>query len=209
VTNTSLPVVVVSQRVDHIDARLEHRDALDQRLIAWLLRVGVLPVPVPNQLGLFDASLYEWLAVVKPSGVVLSGGNDLGEFPARDATELGLIKYAASKNLPLLGVCRGMQMLAHVAGVALNQIEGHVATRHRLRVVDSQGGWPTEVNSYHQFSLSACPTNYVVAAFASTGEIEAMRHLTLPWEGWMWHPEREEIFSEIDIHRLKTLFNVK
>ena len=42
----------------------------------------------------------------------------------------------------------------------------------------------------------------------SKREIEAMRHGTLPWEGWMWHPEREANFSPRDLARMKALLAV-
>ena len=37
--------------------------------------------------------------------------------------------------------------------------------------------------------------------------IEAIKHCKLPWEGWMWHPERELSFDKRDIDRLSALFN--
>ena len=45
-----LKVVAVSQRVDHFPDRNETRDALDQRMITFLLFAGFIPVPVPNGL---------------------------------------------------------------------------------------------------------------------------------------------------------------
>ena len=42
------------------------------------------------------------------------------------------------------------------------------------------------------------------------GSLEAMMHKDLPWEGWMWHPEREEIFSKTDLDRfIRLLKNAK
>jgi putative glutamine amidotransferase len=29
----------------------------------------------------------------------------------------------------------------------------------------------------------------------------------MPWEGWMWHPEREEVFNPKDLQRIRDLFN--
>jgi putative glutamine amidotransferase len=37
------------------------------------------------------------------------------------------------------------------------------------------------------------------------GEIEAIEHTTLPWQGWMWHPEREAEFAASDQIRFKSL----
>jgi len=122
-------IVAVSQRVDHYPDRNETRDALDQRLAAFVAICGHVSVPVPNALG---GAIRDWLAVVHPAAVVLSGGNDIGQCAERDDTELALLAYAQERQLPVLGICRGMQMLAHWSGTGLHPVEGHVRTRHCL-----------------------------------------------------------------------------
>jgi gamma-glutamyl-gamma-aminobutyrate hydrolase PuuD len=192
-------IVAVSQRVDHYPDRDETRDALDQRLTAFLLVAGYWPIPVPNVLG---ETTGDWLTAVQPAAMVLSGGNDLGQCAERDETEAILLTYAQEHQLPVLGICRGMQMLAQWAGTGLRAVAGHVRTRHRL-----VGVLTGEVNSHHRFALAACPLGFEVLARSEDGEIEAIRHPTLPWEGWMWHPEREAEFSVRDIQRLRALFS--
>lgn len=197
--------VAVSQRVDLIAARNECRDAIDQRLIDWLLEFGALAYPVPNGLQL-QGALRSWLEALSPHAVVLSGGNDLGESLERDATEATLLDYAAGSRLPLLGICRGMQMLAHHAGVPLVQVSDHAGTHHPLQG-DSvvSGAIPADVNSFHNWGLAFCPPGYAVLATASDGSIEAIRHKTRAWEGWMWHPEREASFGMAELTRARQL----
>ncbi len=203
-----MKIVAVSQRVDHYPGRNEARDALDQRLITFMRVAGFIPVPVPNGLykalpdgGLDHEALDSWLAAVKPEALVLSGGNDIGQFRERDLTEGWLLDHASLHQMPLLGICRGMQMMALWSGADLHPIQGHVRTRHCLT-----GEIVGEVNSYHGFSLATCPVEFEVLARSEDGEIEAIRHQSLPWEGWMWHPEREEIFAARDVKRIKALF---
>lgn len=189
--------VAVSQRVDIFPDRGEIRDALDQRLIAFLRAADCVPVPVPNSREGTDA----WLAAVLPQAVVLSGGNDIGQFLDRDTTESCLLDYASNHRLPVLGICRGMQMMAHRVGMGLRTVNGHVQTRHQLT-----GQVACEVNSYHNFALNDCPDGFEILARSEDGVIEAIRHHVLPWEGWMWHPERESAFSRHDVQRVNALF---
>lgn len=207
-------IAAVSQRVDVLTDRGERRDALDQRLVAFLLSSGSMPVPVPN--GLFPSTgqaghqaLVVWLGRVKPQAIVLSGGNDIGECLDRDQTENGLLEYARQHSLPVLGICRGMQMMGVWAGGHLAKVNGHVRSQHRLQISDQTAGWPLEVNSYHNWSLAECPEEFLVMARSEDGVIEAIRHAHLPWEGWMWHPEREPAFSATDLRRARELFHTR
>ena len=44
--------------------------------------------------------------------------------------EKKLIKYSLKKNIPLLGICRGMQMIAKVYNIKLSKMKGHVGVKH-------------------------------------------------------------------------------
>jgi N5-(cytidine 5'-diphosphoramidyl)-L-glutamine hydrolase len=201
-------VVAVSQRVDVFSDRNESRDALDQRLVDFLLSIDCLAYPVPNSYGRVS-DLYEaaekftaWIDLVSPDAILLSGGNNIGQCSERDLTETWLAEYAQKNKLPLLGICRGMQMLAHLSGSLLSDVSGHVATRHVIT-----GEISAEVNSYHNLGFKSTPDGYKVLAIDETGVVEAIRHLHLPWEGWMWHPERETPFVDGDINRARILFD--
>ena len=202
-----MKIVAVSQRVDFISTRKEFRDSLDQRLISFLLSASFIPVPVPNGLLIQTRKetnpdlLKNWLQNVLPSAIVLSGGNDIGLFSLRDKTEYLILDYALEKKIPVLGICRGMQIMSRWAGTKLKRVEGHIRKRHNLK-----GTIRSEVNSYHTFSIAECPKGFEILALSEDGEIEAIRHSSLPWEGWMWHPEREINFSTNDINRLKKIF---
>lgn len=180
-------------------------------MIQWIAANGFLPAPVPNVLvntsGLHEQqpALESWLDSIQPNALILSGGNDVGEYIQRDVTEKYLLSWAESKKIPVLGVCRGLQLMSIWAGANLVKIEGHAGTRHSLLSINKTHEFPSEVNSYHNWGLASCPTGFDVLAKGQDGSIEAIRHTTLPWEGWMWHPEREVPFNNIDGIRFRTL----
>ena len=205
-------VVGVTQRVDKIDIYGEWRDALDQRLVDWVVEAGFILVPIPNVL--VDVSLSNdsqpnldiWLNTINIDALLLSGGNDIGSVPQRDVTERYLLRWAEKNSKPVLGICRGMQMIGTYSGSKLIHVDGHVKTRHQLNInYDDGQSLPKSVNSYHNLVLQECPAQFEVLATSEDGNIEAIMHRELSWEGWMWHPEREEKFSINDLDRFKKL----
>ncbi len=203
-----MKVVAISQRVDLIKPRGEYRDSLDQNIINFLFLCGFIAVPVPNVPNSFPENLKVvghielYMEKIEPHAVVLSGGNDIGNNVGRDHTELKMLTYAKEKKLPLLGICRGLQMMAYKAGTVPTPLVGHAGTRHKI-----SGEISGEVNSYHNLGILDCPKGYKVISRSDDNSIEAIKHRELPWEGWMWHPERELGFVKRDVARLKLLFN--
>jgi len=193
-----LLIALVSCRVDAVPERQETRDALDQALVRWLVELGYQALLLPNALD--SSTLPSLVAQLNPALIVLSGGNDLGQYPSRDQTESALVDIARKLQLPLLAICRGMQLLAQCEGVALTTVAEHVARRHML-----SGLWQGEVNSYHQFGVTELPAHYQLLAQSPDGCIEAMCHQSLPWLALMWHPEREQPFCPHDLNRVRAV----
>jgi putative glutamine amidotransferase len=150
-------------------------------------------------------------------GLVLAGGADVaadrygeaaGPFtdsrPDRDAGEFPL----ADTDLPILGVCRGMQLLVVAYGGRLHQhlpdVVGHDKHRpgdgvygsHGVRFlpgsrIDKIMSGDSEVNSYHHQGI-ADPGRLVVTGWADDGVIEAVEDPTRPFVlGVQWHPEAD------------------
>jgi putative glutamine amidotransferase len=182
-------------------------------------RAGGIPVIVPL---LRPEAINQLLDRV--DGVCLPGGPDLqpstyGEEPHPelgpteprvDAVELALVRAADRRNLPILGICRGMQALnvarggtlhQHLPDVVGKQLEhrqsehGSVTTHHvetapNSRVRATLGGPKLEVNSFHHQAIRALGQGLVATAWAPDGTIEAVEgpggRLVL---GVQWHAE--------------------
>ena len=74
----------------------------------------------------------------------------------------------------------------------------YIMSNNREKFVES-------VNSYHNQVLENCPDSFKVLAKSDDGNLEAMVHKYLPWEAWMWHPERETVFVKNFQERFKDL----
>lgn len=197
--------ILISQRRDYIKDRDETRDALDVRWAKILFELGFLPIPLCSEL----ANQKDYIHLLKPDGILLSGGNDIGAAPMRDSTESNVLDFAKKHELPVLGICRGMQMINHYCNGSLKTVSNHVATRHDLQGVWAKKQGYQSVNSYHQQGIytNTLGENLVALATASDHIIEAIEHNTLPWLGIMWHPERELIPSPSDMHLIKQFFS--
>ena len=182
-----------------------------------VVRAGGVPVLLPPATDDLDAAA---AVVERLDGLVVSGGADVdpaayGEQPHertvavrpdRDAWELALLTSAAATNLPTLGVCRGMQVMAVAAGGTLDQHtpdlvrhDGHnpqpgvfgeveVSTADDS-VLRSILGPSVTVRCHHHQSVRSHP-GYVATAWAGDGLLEAFEvegeRFCL---GVQWHPE--------------------
>ena len=200
-----MPVLIgVSQRVTFVEEYGERRDALDQRWSEFLFSCGLVPILIPNHI----AVARQILNAIKLNGILLTGGNSLvslgGDAPERDATEVMLLQFARDNRLPLIGVCRGMQVLQHATGVPLEPVEGHVSVPHWIE--EASGG--RTVNSFHHFGTKACHSEWIVTAKASDGVVEAIEHIEGSLEGIMWHPERCDPILDSDRERFRKFFGI-
>jgi putative glutamine amidotransferase len=195
-----MKTVAVTQRVVVDPPHGTRRDCLDQVWVKFLLGCGLIPIPVPNSV---DAAL---TICEQVGGIVLTGGNDLtaygGDAPDRDATETALLDLAERRDLPVLGVCRGMQMIQHRFGSRLERVQGHVAPRQRISI----DGRNVEVNSFHNFGATEVHPPLMTWAIADDGVIKAVKHAGRRMLGVMWHPERLDPFAADDLALFSRFF---
>ena len=201
-----MKIVLFTQRVEIIESYNERRDCADQRIAKFIRTCGYLPIPIPNNPTLASEIVNE----LKPSGIVLTGGNSLvkwgGNAPERDETDSQLIHLAIERTIPLYGLCRGMQSILDYFGENLTIVKGHVSVRMSVTGIDDPvlGSFSREVNSYHnQGCIVVKSPDIEILAKSADGVIKAIRHKSYPLFATMWHPERETPFSSDDIKMIK------
>ncbi|MGW2746340.1 gamma-glutamyl-gamma-aminobutyrate hydrolase family protein [Streptomyces sp. NPDC001450] len=194
----------------------------------WELDAALLPAGYPRLVqragGLAamlppDAPERAAEAVERLDGLVIAGGPDVDPSrygaersprtgppaPERDAWELALIEAALAARVPVLGICRGMQLLnVALGGTLVQHLDGHA------EVVGAFGGHAvkpvpgtlyaeiapeeTTVPTYHHQAVERLGTGLVPSAHAADGTVEAVE--LPPGEGWVlgvqWHPEMGE-----------------
>lgn len=184
----------ITMRID-VSGHGERRNSLDMQWPDLLYRLGFSPILLPNVKDNADKVMED----LELSALILSGGNDTIETGStydqvRQDFEMRLLAVAAEKKLPVVGVCRGMQMMNIFCQGKNELIAGHVAQNHTVH-------WKGEVvtvNSFHNFGITSTSLadDLEIDAVAQDGSIEAVRHKSLPWFGVMWHPERNIPNSE-------------
>jgi len=226
-----------------ISANIRHRDPdrslydgrpllyLEQSMGTWLMRAGVRPYLIPLAPEEADVETTLEAMMTGMDGLVLHGGADMapetyGSEPidedwtgdaVRDAYEIGLVEAAIDHDRPVLGVCRGLQVLNVALGGTLyqdieTQVDGAITHRDRDRYDDythaiafesgarlrsiyqgADGG--RAISVHHQAVREVADELVVDARSPEDGIVEAAR-LDRPDRyvfGLQWHPEFQEI----------------
>lgn len=170
-------------------------------------------------------------ALPRLDGVVLTGGGDIephhfGEAPhaalgplepERDVYELELARLAHAQGVPVLGICRGCQVMAVSAGAGLYQdipsqspseinhfqAEARAAMTHTVQILPGTrlreiiGQESIDVNSFHHQSARTVPHGQVQSAEAPDGILEGFEDPSHPfWIAVQWHPEDLYLHSD-------------
>jgi putative glutamine amidotransferase len=192
----------------------------DNRFAEWLPMTG-RPCLTVNMYTVSADSIATYLSMA--DGIIISGGPDVN--PAwfgkaseaercenidnrRDSLEIRMIRYAMDHNIPLLGICRGHQILnvANKGSLIIDIPTDYDTTilhrsgaEHMVRIMEGtllstlilpDSGW---VNSSHHQAVEEIAPGFRASAFAPDGIIEAIEPVDLKGHpfilGVQWHPE--------------------
>lgn len=212
----SKPIIGITCLVNWQDERQQQNETYIQAV----LKAGGIPVLLPAVNS--TAVIMEQAELV--DGLIVSGGPDMdpkyfgeqpvpelgGVSPLMDASESVLIRRILELNKPLLGICRGEQVLNVVAGGTLYQ-DLRRALPEVLKHVQDQPRWfPSHsarivagtklakimqaeelpVNSFHHQAVARVAPGFVATAYAPDGVIEAIESQNHRFViGVQWHPE--------------------
>jgi putative glutamine amidotransferase len=206
----------LTMRIIHAKDYDEPRDALAQdwgRFLAFAMP-EILWFPIPN----LGSESVDFVKQWEIDGLILTGGNDIGSAPLRDLTEKALFEYALSKDLPVFGVCRGLQFIHHYFGgsqLTACPIEEHVACRHIIdlknhpNLSDVIQHSEQEVNSFHNFAIEKQDiVNNMIPFALCKNWVEGFLSEKQKLIGVQWHPEREKPFRDFDRILMRHFFNL-
>jgi len=220
------------QAIDGIPAALPASVVMNQRYYEAVAAAGAAPVLIPllDDIDALRATYEACAGIMIPGGVDMDPGTygeapheRLGRVdPARDRVELQLTRWAIEDRKPLLGLCRGLQVINVAAGGTLYQdldaqLDGAirhdyfptfgfdrdyvshdvaVAPASRLRSLVDIDQLP--VNSMHHQGVKRLGAGLVACAHSADGLIEAVESPNGHWMvGVQWHPE---VFEANDPH---------
>ena len=179
----------------------EIRDCLDNRWFTFFDKCKILPTLIPNN----KSTLNNYISDFQCDGIVLSGGGNihsLGGDKRRDDIETLLIEYSINENIPLIGVCRGMQKIQDFFGIPLKKVEGHIQEKQEIYINKEIH----EVNSYHEYGTYQNNDNFEIWAIGKDKVIKAIQHKKFLISGIMWHPERISPNRNFDINFFREFF---
>jgi putative glutamine amidotransferase len=215
----SRPLIAISGSIRHHDGA--DRAGVNASYAHSIALAGGIPIILTPAIGTDAAP--DALAPVH--GLVLTGGHDLDPEhyeaepspalgpldPARDAFELALFEAARKRRIPVLGICRGLQVINVAMGGTLwqdlpserpgdiqhdpdstrNARTHHVLVKEPSHLADALGTGKLVTNSFHHQAIKDLAPGLQVTAWAEDGVIEGVEESES--DGWLlavqWHPE--------------------
>ncbi|NOQ29639.1 MAG: gamma-glutamyl-gamma-aminobutyrate hydrolase family protein [Helicobacteraceae bacterium] len=204
--------IAITQRLVENSSYYEIRESLDIKYCKLVDVCQLLPIVLP-----YEVDFINYFDDIGIDGVILTGGNDLDVCninelsKKRDDFEKKLLEYCIVKEIPIFGICRGMQIIASFFGSTFKMIDGEVNKKEKI-MVNSDSQYSSNlykidyVNSYHNFEIDQISDDFIVVATNKNSVIKAIEHKKYKIFAQMWHSEREKVFDINQINLIKEFF---
>lgn len=181
----------ITMRITNAQDYVEERDTIAHDWSKYIY--SLFPksefIYIPN----IEDRVKDYIKKLKINVLILSGGDDIGITLKRDKTEFVLLEYALKKKIPVIAICRGLQ-LVHLyfngkIGIGNREfLKEHNSTNHMVEI----DGFIRDVNSYHSNYLieeSISEKFEIYARNVKDNSVEGLRNKNIL--AMMWHPERD------------------
>ncbi|MCU1480098.1 MAG: anthranilate synthase component [Subtercola sp.] len=218
-TTLRLAVVEVTRSRPHDSDYHSYIDLLNSRVVNAASAQGYSV----TRIAAADVGVESLLEATRDvDAIVVMGGEDIApqyyggaspypsegrHYTAADEAQIALVRRAVDTATPLLGICRGLQVINVALGgtlvqdigtqtihknldvVAAETMAGHAVAVHSASRLASALGEQVTVQSAHHQAVQTLGSGLVVVATAADGLPEAVEHVTAPILGIQWHPE--------------------
>jgi len=207
---TTRPLIAIpGMRTPQVRGLRREGYVVAQRVADSVLRAGGEPLMLSpgaspaatSRLAVFDGVLVPGGRDIDPSLYTADGRHERTDEPdaAQDAHDLEVTRAAVTMQLPLLAICRGMQMLnVALGGTLIQHLPEDGIHRDGLHTVDldegtavsrAMGSTTVVVSSYHHQAVDRVGAGLRVTGRATDGCIEVLEHESAPVLAVQWHPE--------------------
>ena len=215
--------ILITQRIGK-DKYGEYYDYLESSYIKYLNQYDVNPIILPNN----TKDIIKFYKKNKCTQIILTGGDDISpslynkkgkklniNFYQRDLNEKILIQHSIEKKIPILGICRGFQIINVCLGGKLTKdiskiTKSIITKKHKVNFTEEfikkVKKRSITVNSYHNQGItsSQLAVDLVPLGFSDDGKlVEIYEHEKLPIIGIQWHPERKNFCKDFDKYIFK------
>ena len=175
-------------------------DFIDHYWLNYFEKKNINYYLIPNKKKLSKKKIEEINLLIIPGGNNVS--NTLNTSKIRNSIEINLIKICFKKKIPILGICRGAQLLNKSFGGKIKKVKKHMRTRHNISFINKEivKKELLNVNSFHNDGIKKNDLSKVFKMLASDKDENVEMFISKDKKiiGTLWHPEREKNTQLLD-----------